>query len=274
MTATGRPASTMVIPVAIPLERIDAVVFDTDGVITDTARLHAAAWKRVFDEFLHERATQRRVPFRPFDVRRDYLRYVDGRPRADGVLSFLSARGIHVPAGQPTDGPGLLTAHGIGNRKDRWFVEARRAHGVHAYPSTVHLVRVLHDRGARTAAVSASRHCVQVLHAAGVADLFDVIVDGVEAARLHLAGKPDPALFLEAAVRLGASPDRVAVVEDAQAGVEAARRGRFGRVIGVDRGGNARRLADAGADVIVTDLGEVTVAGHVQHRDGDRAREA
>jgi beta-phosphoglucomutase family hydrolase len=263
MTGTSKPAAVPVIPVAIPLERIDAVVFDTDGVITDTARLHAAAWKRVFDGFLRELAAEGDEPFRPFDANRDYLRYVDGRPRADGVLSFLSARGIDVPAGQPSDGPELHTANGIGNRKDRWFVEALRTQGVRAFPTTVRLIHLLRERGARTAAVSASRHGHEVLQAAGVADLFDAVVDGVEAARLRLRGKPDPALFLEAATRLGVPPDRAAVVEDAQAGVEAGRRGRFGRVIGVDRGGNAERLAAAGADVVVTDLGEVTVAGQV-----------
>ncbi len=260
MPADGSAASP---PPVIPARSIEAVIFDTDGVITDTASAHARAWKQVFDPILREWAAHSGEPFRPFDVVDDYLRYVDGRSRFDGVVAFLGSRGVHVPDGDPSDGPDRLTAHGIGNRKDLVFTDHLRRHGVRAYGSTLALVRELRRHGIKTAAVSASRHCRQMLRAAGAEDLFDVVVDGVEAARLGLVGKPDPALFLEAARRLGVQPGHAAVVEDAQAGIEAGRRGRFGLVIGVDRAGRTHELAARGADVVVADLGQVRVVGQV-----------
>ncbi|WP_101784543.1 HAD family hydrolase [Nonomuraea indica] len=241
----------------IDLGMVGAVVFDTDGVVTDTARVHAAAWKHVFDGFLRGRSA-------PFDVRADYLRHVDGRPRLDGVRTFLAARGITVPEGGPDDEPGAPSVHGLGRAKDALFVEEIRRHGVAAFPSTVALLHELRRRGCRTAVVSASRHCRAVVASAGVLHLFDVLVDGVDAARLGLPGKPDPALFLEAARRLGVPAGDAAVVEDALPGVEAGRRGGFGLVVGVDRSGaQAAEMLARGADVVVADLAELPVTGRV-----------
>jgi alpha,alpha-trehalase len=245
---------------AIPLDRLDAVVFDTDGVLTDTASVHSAAWKRLFDGFLEERAARLGEPFRPF-TGTDYLGHVDGRGRYDGVAAFLASRGIALPWGDPSDPPGHDTVCGLGNAKDRFFVAHLDEHGARAFPASVALVRRLRDAGAATAVVSASRNMLAVLASAGMGDLFDARIDGVEAERLGLPGKPDPALFLEAARRLGAPPARAAVVEDALAGVEAGRRGGFGLVIGVDRGGQAAALAERGADVVVDDLGRLEVEG-------------
>jgi trehalose 6-phosphate phosphatase len=244
--------------VAFCLDRLEAVVFDTDGVLTDTARVHAAAWKRLFDEYLERRTARLGGPFRAFEET-DYLRYVDGRPRYDGVAGFLGSRGIDLPWGDPSDPPDRETVCGLGNAKDRSFVAHLGAHGAHAFPTSVAFVRRLRAAGLRTAAVSASRNMVAVLEAAGLRGLFDAEVDGVEADRLGLAGKPDPALFLEAARRLQVTPARAAVVEDALAGVEAGHRGRFGLVVGVDRGGQAAALAERGADLVVADLGQLTL---------------
>lgn len=233
------------------------VIFDTDGVITDTARVHAAAWKRVFDTFLRERAHGTPERFRPFDLRDDYLRYVDGRPRGDGVRTFLASRGIVLPETPPEDDAGAMTVTTLGERKDRYFLEQIRADGVAPFASTVALVRLLRRHHVAVAVVSASRNCAAVLRAAGVARLFDVRVDGVDAARMGLAGKPAPDLFWEAARRLGAKPEECAVVEDALAGVEAGRRGGFGLVVGVDRGNHSEELYRHGADIVVTDLSEL-----------------
>ncbi|GAB2925593.1 HAD family hydrolase [Nonomuraea fastidiosa] len=239
------------------LTGLRAVVFDTDGVVTDTARVHAAAWKHVFDGFLRGRSA-------PFDVPGDYLAYVDGRPRLDGVRTFLASRGISLPEGGPDDEPGAPTVHGLGRAKDELFVSEIEQHGVAAFPSTVELLHDLRRRGCRTAVVSASRHCRAMVASAGVLHLFDVLVDGTDAARLGAPGKPDPALFLEAARRLGLPPLAVGVVEDAVPGVDAARRGGFGRIVAVDRTGTrAAALLAAGADAVVSDLAEADVAGRV-----------
>jgi beta-phosphoglucomutase family hydrolase len=253
---------------ALVVDRLEAVVFDTDGVLTDTARVHAAAWRRLFDEYLTRRVSQRHEPFRAF-TEADYLRHVDGRTRYDSVAGFLASRGITLPWGDPGDPPGRETVCGLGNAKDRVFVAHLRDHGAQAFPTSVAFVRRLRAAGIRTAAVSASRNMVPVLEAAGVRDLFDVEGDGVEADRLGLAGKPDPALFLEAARRLGAPPARAAVVEDALAGVEAGRHGRFEVVVGVDRGGQAAALAERGADMVVADLEALALQGGPVRR-GDR----
>ncbi|MDF5755231.1 HAD-IA family hydrolase [Spongiactinospora sp. TRM90649] len=244
---------------AIDLSVFTAVVFDTDGVVTDTARVHAAAWKRVFDDFLDGLPPSERT--RPFDEHEDYLRYVDGRPRMDGVRIFLASRGIVLPEGGPGDEPGAFTVHTLGTVKDRLFAERLETHGVATFPSTAALLAELRHSGGRTAAVSASRHCRAVIASAGWTHLFDVIVDGNDAARLGLAGKPDPALFREAAALLDVPPPRCALVEDALPGIEAGRRGGFGLVVGVDRVGQAEALAAAGADVVVTDLAELRVQG-------------
>ena len=245
---------------ALSLDRLEAVVFDTDGVLTDTASVHAAAWKRLFDEHLAQRAARPGEPFRAF-TEADYLRHVDGRPRYDGVAGFLASRDISLPWGDPSDPPDRETVCGLGNAKDRLFVAQLRDHGAQAFPTSVAFVRRLRERRLRMAVVSASRNMVAVLEAARLRELFDVEVDGVEADRLGLAGKPDPALFLEATRRLGVAPARAAVIEDALAGVEAGRRGRFRAVVGVDRGGQAAALVERGADVVVADLGKLALQG-------------
>jgi beta-phosphoglucomutase family hydrolase len=230
--------------VSTALSGIDAMIFDLDGVVTDTASVHARAWKETFDPLL-ARAGQP-----PFDAAADYLRHVDGKPREDGVRSLLAARGIAATEDE---------IQALAARKDALFHE-RLKDGVDAYPSSLALIRNLRRRGVRTAIVSASRNCVEVLRAAGALELFDARVDGNDAARLGLAGKPAPDTFLHAARMLGVAPARAAVVEDALAGVEAGRRGGFARVIGVDRSGQAAALAERGATLVVRDLGELEAA--------------
>jgi alpha,alpha-trehalase len=244
---------------AIPLGAIDAVIFDMDGVVTDTARVHAAAWEELFDAYLAERAPGS-APFSDHD----YRRYVDGKPRYEGVRSFLASRGITLPDGDPSDPPDRETVCGLGNRKDAAFLDRLHRDGADPYDSTIALVRTMRARGIRTAVISASRNMKEVLASAGVGPLFDAAVDGVEAERLGLPGKPDPAVFLEAARRLGVPPARAAVVEDALAGVEAGRSGGFGLVIGVDRTGHADDLRAAGADIVVADLTEIGLGTSVR----------
>lgn len=244
----------------IDASRFRAVIFDMDGVITDTASTHTEAWTRLFDAYLRERAARLGEPFRPF-TNADYLAYVDGKPRYDGVRDFLASRGIELPEGAPTDSPEHETVCGLGNRKNRYFLASIEEHGVERYDTTVELVHRLHDHGIRTGAISSSRNATTVLEAAGVRQLFETQVDGVEAERRGLPGKPDPAVFVAAAADLGATPAEAVVVEDAVSGVQAGRAGDFGLVIGVDRGGNAENLSAAGADVVVSDLAEVQVVG-------------
>lgn len=248
-------------------EEIEAVIFDMDGVITDTASVHAQAWKHLFDAYLRQRADRSGEPFVAFDPDDDYRRYVDGKPRFDGVRSFLASRGIELPDGEPNDPPDRETVCGLGNRKNDMFLDHIRAHGVEPYPSTVTLVRELQARGKGTAAISASRNMSAVLDGAGLGDLFPVTVDGTALERLGLPGKPDPAVFVEAARRLSVEPRSAAVVEDALAGVEAGARGGFGFVVGVDRTGHADALRAAGADVVVSDLGELDLPAASNVRD-------
>ncbi|MGW0805796.1 HAD family hydrolase [Nonomuraea sp. NPDC002799] len=238
----------------IDLTSVGAVVFDTDGVVTDTARGHAAAWKHVFDAFLRGRSE-------PFDIRDDYLRHVDGRPRLDGIRTFLAARGIIVPEGSPDDEPGAPTVHGLGLAKDRVFVEQVDKYGVASFPSTVALLHELRRRGARTAAVSASLHGRKLVGSAGVMHLFDLMVDGNDAALMNLPGTPDPALFLETARRLDLPAARVAVAVSALPGIEAAAKGGFGLVVAV--AGDGGGPVDPGAHVVVAGLGELSVRGRV-----------
>jgi trehalose 6-phosphate phosphatase len=236
-----------------PSESIRAVIFDTDGVVTRTATVHEAAWKALFDGYLRRRADHTGEPFVPFDDE-DYSLYVDGRARYDGVDAFLASRGIALPRGDPGDPPGRETVCGLGNQKNEHFLAELRDHGVEPFESTLVLVRSLRRLGIATAVVSASENCAAVLEAVGASETFDARVDGIDAAALGLAGKPDPALFLEAARRLSVQPIHAAVVEDALAGVEAGRRGGFGLVVGVDRTGRAEALIARGADVVVDDL--------------------
>ncbi len=238
---------------AVRLDRIGAVVFDTDGVIIDSARVHAAAWKRTFDEFLRRHGRASGAEVRPFDIRTDYLHHLDGRPRQDGVRTFLAARGL-------VDGQvDTATVDELIQTKTRYFLAEVERYGVPAFPGTVAVVRELRVRAARTAAVSMSRHCARVLAAAHVQAMFDIRVDGVDADDLGLPPKPDPAVYLEAARRLDLPPAAVAVVEDSPLGVEAARRAGFALVVGVDRHGRARELDDSGAHAVVRDLGELVV---------------
>jgi beta-phosphoglucomutase family hydrolase len=236
------------------------VLFDLDGVVTRTARLHAAAWAEMFDDFLRDRAAARGEPFEPFDPETDYLAHVDGKPRHEGVRSFLAARGIEIPAGDPTDGPEAATVHGLGARKDALF-KRRMRDGVEVFASTIALLRALRERGVKTAVVTSSRNGREVLRAAGIEDMFDVRIDGLDAEAFGLHGKPAPDPFLKAADLLGVPPGRAVVIEDAVSGVEAGRRGGFGLVVGVDRGGNRDALAAQGADVVVADLEELDIAG-------------
>ncbi len=239
-------------------ERYDAVLFDLDGVVTDTASVHRRAWKTMFDAVLAELPAQPGEDHRPF-TEDDYLAHVDGKPRHDGVAAFLASRGIALPQGSDADAPETPTVRGLASRKDRYFLDTLASDGVEAFPRTVELVRALQNAGVGTAIFSASRNCRTVLEAAGLGDLFPVRVDGVVAAELGLPGKPDPATLLEAARRLGASPERCVVVEDALVGAEAGRRGEFGFIIGVDRTGIELGLRAQGADVVVPHLGHVRV---------------
>jgi beta-phosphoglucomutase family hydrolase len=238
-------------------DRFDAVLFDLDGVITATASIHAACWKRMFDEYLARRAEQTGEPFEPFDTESDYKPYVDGKPRYDGVKSFLASRGIELPWGDPSDPPGDTTICALGNRKDALFNEALRRDGPEVFSGSVDYVRHLRDLGIKTALVSASKNAQAILEAAEIEDLFDVRVDGKVAAELALAGKPAPDTFLEAARELGAEPARSVVVEDAISGVQAGHAGNFGLVIGVDHKGTGAALLENGADITVSDLGEL-----------------
>jgi beta-phosphoglucomutase family hydrolase len=236
-------------------QRFDAVLFDLDGVITATASVHAEAWKQMFDEFLQGHAERTGTPFRPFDSEDDYKRYVDGRPRYDGVATFLKSRGIDLPRGDPSDGEDQPTVCGLGNRKNALIQEVLASDGVEAFEGSVKLVFWLHQQSIRQAIVSSSKNAEAVLEAAGLSDFFEVRVDGVVAAKKKLPGKPRPDTFLEAARQLGVEPLRAVVVEDALAGVRAGVNGSFGLVIGVDREGEPEALREAGADIVVDDLG-------------------
>jgi beta-phosphoglucomutase family hydrolase len=236
---------------------ISACLFDLDGVLTQTAKIHAAAWKQMFDDFLREWAERTGEPFDPFDRPTDYDEYVDGKPRLDGVRSFLESRGIELPMGSPADPPEAETVHGLGTRKNELVLELIGDQGVEPYEGSVRFVEAARDQGFRRAVVSASTNCRDVLAAAGIEHLFEIRIDGVVAEREGLAGKPAPDTFLAAARALGAEPAQAAVFEDALAGVEAGRAGAFGWVVGVDRTGQADALRRRGADVVVEDLAEL-----------------
>ena len=244
-------------------DRIVACLFDLDGVLTQTATVHEAAWKQMFDAYLHERAARtgpeapdKSEPFRAFEEA-DYDRYVDGKPRFDGVRSFLESRGIQLPEGTHDDPPDAETIGGLGNRKNQLVLALIHSQGVKPYEGSVRYVHAVIEAGLKRAVVSSSTNCRDVLAAAGIADLFDTIVDGHVAEQRHLRGKPAPDTFLEAAKELGVAPRDAAVFEDALAGVGAGRAGGFGYVVGVDRVGQARELLTHGADIVVSDLAEL-----------------
>ena len=236
---------------------IRGCLFDLDGVLTQTAKVHDAAWKEMFDDYLRERSRRTGEPFVPFDPVADYDDYVDGKPRADGTRSFLESRGIHLPEGSDDDPPDAETVHGLGNRKNEIVLRKIREDGVEAYPGSVAYLRAVKEAGLPRAVVSSSANCRDVLVAAGIEDMFDARIDGVVAEQQHLRGKPAPDTYLAGAKALGLEPAAAAVFEDALAGVAAGRAGRFGFVVGIDRAGQAEALKEHGADVVVKDLAEL-----------------
>jgi beta-phosphoglucomutase family hydrolase len=238
-------------------DAVRACLFDLDGVLTQTAKVHAAAWKEMFDAYLRERSRITGEKFVPFDAVDDYDRYVDGKPRVDGVLSFLASRAIRIPDGVPGDPPGAETVRGLGERKNEIVLRLIRERGVEPYAGSVQYVRAAIEAGLHRAVVSSSTNCRDVLRAAGIEELFEVRIDGVVAERERLRGKPVPDTFLAAARAFSVEPSAAAVFEDALAGVQAGRAGRFGCVVGVDRVGQAAQLRRDGATVVVSDLAEL-----------------
>jgi beta-phosphoglucomutase family hydrolase len=236
---------------------ITACLFDLDGVLTQTAKVHAAAWKETFDGYLRERAQRDGEEFKEFDKVADYDEYVDGKPRYDGVRSFLQSRGIELPEGSHDDPPDKETVCGIGNRKNELVLKLIKRDGVEPYHGSVRFVKAARDAGLRRAVVSSSTNCRDVLIAAGIEDLFETRIDGVVADQQHLEGKPAPDTFLAGAKALGVEAAQAVVFEDALAGVQAGRAGKFGFVVGVDRVGQAQALHDHGASVVVKDLDEL-----------------
>jgi beta-phosphoglucomutase family hydrolase len=236
---------------------VQACLFDLDGVLTQTAKVHAAAWKEMFDAFLQEWARRHNQQFVPFDPVRDYDQYVDGKPRYDGVRSFLQSRGIELPQGTPADPPHAETVDGLGNRKNEIVLKLIHDEGVQPYEGSVRYVHAVRDAGLKRAVVSSSTNCRDVLRAAGIDGLFDAVIDGAVAEREHLKGKPAPDTFLAGARAVGAEPHAAAVFEDALAGVAAGRAGDFGLVVGVNRTGQADALREHGADMVVDDLADL-----------------
>jgi len=235
----------------------DAVLLDLDGVITDTANLHADSWKQMFDHYLQSRASRRGEEFKPFDLATDYLRYVDGKQRFDGVRDFLKSRDIELPEGSVDDPPTADTVGGLGNRKNDLVNAVIKEKGVDAYEGSVKLIRQLRQQGFKLAVVTSSQNCTAVLRAAKLDGFFDAQVDGKVIHTLHLAGKPAPDTFLRAAKLLAAEASRSVVIEDAISGVQAGHTGNFGLVIGVARKGNDEELRRNGAHVVVKDLAEL-----------------
>jgi beta-phosphoglucomutase family hydrolase len=238
-------------------DSIRGCLFDLDGVLTQTAKVHDAAWKEMFDAFLRDRSRRTGQPFVPFDPVADYEEYVDGKPRADGTRSFLQSRGISLPEGNENDPPEAETIYGLGNRKNEILLRRIRQDGVEAYPGSVRYVKAVRDAGLHRAVVSSSANAHDVLVAAGIDDLFDARIDGVVAEREHLRGKPAPDTFLAGARALGLPPEAAVVYEDALAGVAAGQAGGFGFVVGVDRVGQADALKSHGADTVVKDLADL-----------------
>ena len=235
----------------------DAVIFDMDGVITQTAEVHSLAWKKMFDEYLHFREIERGEPFREFTHADDYLSFVDGRPRYKGVETFLDSRGIQIPFGKPEDEPGKETVCGLGNKKNELFNKMLEADGVGVYDSTIKLIKELLEKGVKVGVATSSKNCALILKKTGIADLFETRVDGIVSAELGLKGKPEPDIFTTATDNLGVKHHRAIIVEDAVSGVQAGRKGHFGLIIGVARDNNAHELKTNGADYVVEDLSEL-----------------
>jgi len=236
---------------------IRACLFDLDGVLTQTATVHAAAWKEIFDALLKHEAAQSDTPYIEFDAVADYDAYVDGKSRTDGTRSFLQSRSIDLPLGNVADRADAATINGLSNAKNAILVRRIRRDGVHAYPGSVRYLQAARSAGLRTAVVSSSTNCAEVLAAAGIADLFETRIDGVTVTTSKLAGKPAPDTYLAAAAELRVPPQEAAVFEDALSGVQAGRAGGFGFVVGVDRVGQAVALRAAGADIVVSDLAQL-----------------
>jgi beta-phosphoglucomutase family hydrolase len=232
-------------------------LFDLDGVLTDTAAVHALAWKEMFDQFLRDYAEQHGIPFRPFDARAEYDAYVDGKPRIDGVRDFLTSRGITLPRGTLQDPPTAMTVNGLGNRKNEAVQRRIRTDGVHVFEGSRRYLQAAEQAGLRRAVVSSSANTREVLDVTGLAQYVEQVVDGVTIRTDGLRGKPAPDTFLAAAKGFGVDPAEAVVFEDALAGVQAGRAGRFGHVVGVDRVGQADQLRVHGADVVVRDLAEL-----------------
>jgi beta-phosphoglucomutase family hydrolase len=238
-------------------DHVRACLFDLDGVLTETSKVHAAAWKEMFDTFLKARAEKEDGRFVAFDALADYDTYVDGKPRSDGTRSFLESRRIHLPEGNPDDPPDAETINGLGNAKNELVLAKIKKDGVEPYPGSVRYVKAVIAAGLHRAVVSSSANCADVLEAARIAELFEVRIDGVSVETEHLKGKPAPDTYLAAARALGVEPAEAAVFEDALSGVEAGKAGHFGFVVGVDRVGQAEALSSHGADVVVSDLAEL-----------------
>jgi trehalose 6-phosphate phosphatase len=249
---------------AVHAPDFEAVIFDLDGVITDTASVHAAAWKRMFDDFLSRRAAAEDIVFQPFDMDDDYRIHVDGKPRLDGVRSFLESRGIRLPEGLARDPAGAQTIHGLGNKKNADFLKHVQEHGAEVFESTVDFIHSVKRHGLKTAVISSSKSCAMILDTVKLSDLFDARVDGVDSEILGIPGKPAPDIFIEAARQLKVRPERAVVIEDAISGVQAGRAGKFGLVIGIARTGERESLLASGADVAVEDLSEICITGDVE----------
>jgi len=234
-----------------------AVIFDMDGVITKTALTHAAAWKKMFDEYLRKREKEHGEPFREFTHAKDYLPYVDGKPRYKGVADFLESRNIKIPFGDHYDTPGMETVCGLGNRKNEAFNEVLASEGAEVYPSTVELVQQLKEAGIKLGVASSSKNCKPVLDAVHLLTMFDVRVDGVVSTELGLQGKPEPDIFTTACDIVGVKYAEAIVVEDAVSGVQAGKKGKFGLTLGIARENNRKELQEYGADFVVEDLAEI-----------------
>jgi alpha,alpha-trehalase len=245
--------------IVISKKYFDAVIFDLDGVVTKTMSTHALAWKKAFDEFLSQYEGSSSAA-KPFDIETDYMIYVDGKPRLEGIKSFLLSRKIYLSEGNPKDLPGFMSIHALGNLKNGYFLEQVKKHGVEVYQSTLEFIRKLKAQGIKTGIISSSKNCALILDSAGLAEMFEVRVDGVDLVKLNIPGKPAPDMFLEAARQLGVNPSRTVVIEDAVSGAQAGKAGNFGLVIGISRLNNAKDLLKHGAHVVVNDASEISVA--------------